>query len=270
MSTLNVNSIQPLSSNLLTLTSASLVGLSNVSTAEALYYNTASGEVSYGPAGGGAAINTGSFYVSSSIVDATITFNQGDGSTESVTVNNVQIAETASYADNFTVNNITVTNLATVLSASISFLEVIYQTSSVIYSTGSNQFGDAADDTQTLYGSVIIPTGSLTITGSAYGNVSALSIVSNTASLDLSRGNFFTLTLASGSATRIQPSNIKSGQTINLLVTTLSGSLVTFPNTVKQPTGSAYTPSVSGSQDVLTFISFDASSLYMSNIKRLV
>jgi hypothetical protein len=35
-------------------------------------------------------------------------------------------------------------------------------------STGSNQLGDAADDTQTLFGSVIIPTGSLTVTGSTF------------------------------------------------------------------------------------------------------
>lgn len=36
----------------------------------------------------------------------------------------------------------------------------------ISYSSGSNQLGDAANDTQTLYGSVIIPTGSLTVTGS--------------------------------------------------------------------------------------------------------
>jgi hypothetical protein len=35
------------------------------------------------------------------------------------------------------------------------------------YSSGSNQLGDAANDTQTLYGTVVIPTGSLTVTGSA-------------------------------------------------------------------------------------------------------
>lgn len=43
-------------------------------------------------------INTGSFYVSSSVTDATITFNQGDGTTEAVTVNNVSNASTASIA----------------------------------------------------------------------------------------------------------------------------------------------------------------------------
>jgi hypothetical protein len=51
-------------------------------------------------------------------------------------------------------------------SASISYLTVIYETASVIYSTGSNQFGDAAADVQTLYGAVNIPTGSLTVSGS--------------------------------------------------------------------------------------------------------
>jgi hypothetical protein len=50
--------------------------------------------------------------------------------------------------------------------ASITYLNVSYESSSIIYSSGSNQFGDASNDTQTLYGSVIIPTGSLTVTGS--------------------------------------------------------------------------------------------------------
>lgn len=53
--------------------------------------------------------------------------------------------------------------------ASISVLNVSIESSSIIYSSGSNQFGDAPDDTQTLYGSVIIPTGSLTVNG----NISA-------------------------------------------------------------------------------------------------
>jgi len=57
--------------------------------------------------------------------------------------------------------NVTITG-----TASIAFLNVTYESASVIYSTGSNQFGDASDDTQTLYGSVVIPTGSLTVTGS--------------------------------------------------------------------------------------------------------
>ena len=59
-------------------------------------------------------------------------------------------------------------DLAILGTASISYLNVTYQSSSIIYSTGSNQFGDAANDTQTLYGTVRIPTGSFTVTGSSF------------------------------------------------------------------------------------------------------
>ena len=46
----------------------------------------------------------------------------------------------------------------------------------------------------------------------------SLSISSNTASMDLGVGNFFTLQLVSGSNTFINPTNILPGQTINLQV----------------------------------------------------
>ena len=49
--------------------------------------------------------------------------------------------------------------------ASIAFLNVTYESASVIYSSGSNQFGDATDDIQTLIGTVIV-SGSQQITGS--------------------------------------------------------------------------------------------------------
>jgi hypothetical protein len=111
------------------------------------------------------------------------------------------------------------------------------------------------------------------ITGSLRGNVGTLSISSNTASLDCSTGNFFTLTLVSGSNTFINPSNIAAGQTINLRVTQPNpgNGTVSFPTSVKQVSGSSYVPSVgAGPQDIVTFISFDASSLYLSNVKNLV
>jgi len=65
--------------------------------------------------------------------------------------------------------------------ASISTL-VVNQTQ---YSSGSNQLGDAANDTQTLYGTVRIPTGSLIVTGSV--NVSGSSSISGP--LTVSFGN---------------------------------------------------------------------------------
>ena len=50
--------------------------------------------------------------------------------------------------------------------ASIAYLSVTYESASVIYSTGSNQFGDATNDTQTIIGTTTV-SGSLSVTGSA-------------------------------------------------------------------------------------------------------
>jgi hypothetical protein len=47
---------------------------------------------------GGGTLDTGSFYISSSVTDATITFTQGDGTTEQVTVNNVNNSVSSSYS----------------------------------------------------------------------------------------------------------------------------------------------------------------------------
>jgi hypothetical protein len=62
-----------------------------------------------------------------------------------------------------TASNAVISGNVTVLgTASINTL-IVNQTQ---LSTGSNQLGDAVNDTQTLYGTVVIPTGSLTVTGS--------------------------------------------------------------------------------------------------------
>jgi len=68
---------------------------------------------------------------------------------------NATSAATASYANNFTV--------AGTLTAQTLVVQTI--TSSIIYSSGSNQFGDATNDTQLLIGTTKV-TGSLEVTGS--------------------------------------------------------------------------------------------------------
>ncbi len=61
-------------------------------------------------------------------------------------------------------------NVQVLGTASINVLQI----NTTINSTGSNVLGDAANDTQTLYGSVIVPTGSLTVSGSvSFGASSA-------------------------------------------------------------------------------------------------
>ena len=81
-------------------------------------------------------------------------------------------AETASYAPAYlpltggTINgNVTVNG-----TASIAFLNVTYESASVIYSSGSNQFGDASNDVQTLWGTVDIKSGPVLVTGSVIAN----------------------------------------------------------------------------------------------------
>ena len=106
--------------------------------------------------------------------------------------------------------------------------------------------------------------------GSVRGEVRPLSITSNTASLDCSLDNFFTLQLVQGTDTRIEPSNISPGQTINVRINTTCSATVSFPTSVLQPSGSAYVPTTTTGVDVITLISFDASSLYLSNVKNLI
>jgi hypothetical protein len=76
--------------------------------------------------------------------------------------------------------SLNVTGEIVALSASITYLETIYQTSSVIFSSGSNILGDEAGDTQTLWGTVRLPNGPLSVTGSA--NISGSVTIKDVAS----------------------------------------------------------------------------------------
>ena len=139
-------------------------------------------------------------------------------------------------------------------------------TNNIMYSVGGT--AQITKDTG-ITGSLAI-TGSVNITGSVQGNVNALSISSNTASLNLNNGNFFTLQLVSGSNTFINPSNIKPGQTVNIRINTTGSATVSFPTFVDQVSGSSYVPTTTTGVDIITLVSFDSSSLYLANVKNLV
>jgi hypothetical protein len=113
--------------------------------------------------------------------------------------------------------------------------------------------------------------GNQVISGSLRGNVVSGSINSSTASLDFSTGNFFTLNTSNVLNTYILPTNVQSGQTVNLELTyPTTASAITFPSFVKQASGSAYVPSGANKTDILTFIVFNSGSVYLSNVKNLV
>jgi hypothetical protein len=110
----------------------------------------------------------------------------------------------------------------------------------------------------------------LIITGSTQGNTVALSITSNTASLNLSLASFYTLQLVQGTNIYINPSNFKPGQSSMLLVSTTGSATVSFPSFVKQPSGSSYIPTTTTGTDILTFASLDNTNLYLVNVKNLI
>jgi hypothetical protein len=116
-------------------------------------------------------------------------------------------------------------------------------------------------------------TGSMVITGSLRGQVSALSIASNTASVDMSTNNFFTLNLVNGVTTNINPTNIQPGQTVNIRINQGSDGTgkVSFPSFVDQASGSLYTGSaVSNAIDIVTMITFDSSLVFLSSIRNMI
>jgi hypothetical protein len=117
---------------------------------------------------------------------------------------------------------------------------------------------------------VIISGSNTVISGSLRGRVVTLSTASATASMDCSLSNFFDLTL-SGSM-YLTPTNILPGETINLRITqpATSGSL-NYTSSIKFPNGLPYTASATSSVvDLVSFISFDSSTLYATAIKNLV
>jgi hypothetical protein len=116
-----------------------------------------------------------------------------------------------------------------------------------------------------------INTSSFAISSSLVGEVLTLPISSGTASMDCSQGNFFTLTLSGSYTLHLSASNIQPGQTINLRITqpATSGSL-SYGSAFKFAGGIPYSASATGSAvDIISFISFDSSTLYGSAIKNL-
>ena len=103
-------------------------------------------------------------YVTASATEGLYYYNSGSniGWHRMLTNSGSQDISGSLNVTSFTASNATISGNVTVLgTASINTL-IVNQTQ---YTSGSNQLGDAADDFQTLYGTVRIPTGSLTVSG---------------------------------------------------------------------------------------------------------
>jgi hypothetical protein len=131
-----------------------------------------------------AAINALQLTTASAVGD-TITFTKGNGTTFPVTItvatgslpaglvsSSAQIAAfgyATTGSNTFRGNqiisgNLNVSGNITATSASFQYVQTVYETASIIFSSGSNQLGDELTDVQTLSGSVKVQ-GSLTVNG---------------------------------------------------------------------------------------------------------
>ena len=112
-------------------------------------------------------------------------------------------------------------------------------------------------------------TSNLVFSGSIRGEVEALTITSNTASMDCSTGNFFSLGLQNATDTHLTVSNVNPGQTINLKVTnnaTAAGTLSFGPG-IEFAGGTAFTvTAATNAVDVMTFVSFDSSTIQATGL----
>jgi hypothetical protein len=189
------------------------------------------------------------------------------------------ISDTLGYSSsvNSRLNN-TMTS-ASAYSASAAVIASAYSASAVAIfaTTGSNLFVG----NQTITGSLSLSSsaaidlnviGNSSFSGSVRGNVIPLSIASNTASLDCSLGNFYTLTLVASTATHISASNINPGETISLRVTQPSGGsgTTTFSSNIKFPLNFTYIATPLANQiDIISMVSYDTNSLYANAVNTL-
>lgn len=152
-------------------------------------------------------------------------------------------ALTASYAPAYLpLTGGTITGDIQVLgTASIAFLNVTYESSSVIYSSGSNQLGDSELDFQRLYGTVTVVTGSMNapifsgsganlfnipasaVTGLSTSQINTGSVV---AKVDTGTGSF---ALSSGSSTFLF---VSSSGNVGIGTTSPIASIETYSNSI--------------------------------------
>lgn len=202
--------------------------------------------------------NSASFAAYSSSLVATFATNAALNASSSTLQSNINASSSILQSNiNTKLDTASFNSYTSSLSSSTSLTSASFNTRintivSTTATTGSNTF-----------------VGNQIISGSLRGNVTTLSVTSQTASIDCSLGNFFTLTLPTASTTFLSASNIQPGETVQLIVLqqSVTGSL-TLGSAFLLPTGSIYQASnVANKADILSFISFNTSSLYSVFVK---
>jgi hypothetical protein len=137
----------------------------------------------------------------------------------------------------------------------------------------TSSFGGGGGSTFPYSGTASI-SGSLQVTGSMSGLVNELVVTSNTASIDFTKGNFFSITLAGGATTRFEVANTILGQTINIQINQPAGAStgsVVFSPTILFAGGNDYQATATGSAiDLLTLAAITGSTVLATSIKNFL
>ncbi|MGY8866923.1 MAG: hypothetical protein ACKVJK_15100 [Methylophagaceae bacterium] len=114
---------------------------------------------------------------------------------------------------------------------------------------------------------VVVP--ALSTNAQVKGNVVVLTTAASATTMDCSLGNFFTLAMPSGGFTDLTPTNITAGQTISVKITqNATPSSLSYTPAIVFDNASPFVVSTSaGFVDVITFISFDGTSLQATGLK---
>ena len=199
------------------------VALGAAAESGSLSYNSGTGVFTFNPADlsglGGGSTDTGSFYISSSVSNNTITFTQGDGTTESLTV------DTGSAG-------ISLEDLSVSLGAAA-------ESGSLSYNNGTGVFTFNPADLSGLGGGST-DTGSLMVTGS---------VTNNTITFTKGDGTTFSLTVDTGSASGGAASNTFA--TMSVGGTNLIADSTTDTLTIE--TGNLISASANPATDTYTF-----------------
>jgi len=196
-------------------------------------------------------------------------FFSGDGSG----LYNLPASVSASYATSASYADVAGTATSALTATSASHALASDTATSASYALSASYADFAGTATTASYYDLSAVTQNAVFSGSVRGEVGALSITSNTASMDCSTGNFFTLTLVDATDTHVVPSNILPGQTINMKVANgVTGTgTISFASSVLQPSGSIYTATTgSDVYDIVTLISFDNANLSLSAVKNFI
>ena len=204
----------------------------------------------------------------------TASFNAYTSSTN-IRLNNIETTTASLNISTASLNSYTASNTTNLNTLSSSVATRFTYTPT----TGSNSFiGD-----QTITGSVTISgsaandfnvIGGSIFSGSVRGITNTITIASSTASIDCSLGNFFILTLPNSSTIHLTATNIQPGETLSLRIqqpATGVFSSVTYSSKIKFPISSPYIASATvGATDILSFQSYDSSSLYGVSVNNMV